>query len=59
MVEIGFAVVVEAEAVGEEGEADTVDGVGGDGGGGGGGGCEHAVPGDFGGGEGDVEAFGV
>lgn len=59
VVEIGFAVVVEAEAVGEEGEAYTVDGVGGDGGGGGGGGCEHAVAGDFGGGEGDVEAFGV
>lgn len=55
VVEVGLAVVVEREAVGEELEADAADGVGGGGGGGGGG--EDALAGDFGGGEGDVEVF--
>lgn len=53
VVEVGLAVVIEREAVGEELELDAADGVGRGCGGGG----EDALAGDFGGGEGDVEVF--
>lgn len=53
VVEVGLAVVVEGEAVGEELEADAANRVGGGGGGGG----EDALASNFGGGEGDTEVF--